>query len=350
MRRTRYLTCVASSCVLVFWACGHGPSQSVHIDARKLAAYKPLPEVAAPKDGSLSEAAITLGRMLYYDPRLSKSQKISCNTCHPLAEYGVDHESTSDGHQGRKGDRNAPTVYNAAAHFVQFWDGRAPDVEQQAKGPVLNPVEMAMSSEKEVIAVLRSMPEYVDAFRKAFPSDKDPVTFDNVGKAIGAFERKLMTPSRWDRFLQGDQQALTSAEKAGFNEFVNAGCPACHAGALVGGNLFQKIGVAEPWPDTTDPGRFKVTRSEADKFIFKVPSLRNAEKTAPYFHNGKTATLHDAVAQMAEFQLGKTLTDAQIQSIQTWIRTLTGQLPADYIKPPVLPKSTSKTPKPSQGD
>jgi cytochrome c peroxidase len=262
----------------------------------------------------------------------------------------VDNQATSSGHKGQKGDRNSQTVYNAALHFVQFWDGRAPDVEEQAKGPVLNPVEMAMTSEKQAIAVLKSMPGYVDAFKKAFPNDKDPVTYDNMGKAIGAFERKLITPARWDKLLKGDQTALTAEEKGGFHTFVASGCQTCHAGALLGGNMYQKIGVVKPWPDTSDPGRSKVTKSEADKFMFKVPSLRNIEKTGPYFHNGKVATLKEAIAKMSDYQVGKTLSDADIQSIETWMKSLTGEIPADYIKQPELPKSTSKTPKPSESD
>jgi cytochrome c peroxidase len=346
-------TCVIGAlfaCLLACWGCAKRQPAAVNIEPAKLAAFQPLPEMAAPKDGSLSDDQIALGRMLYHDPRLSKSQKISCNSCHGLTEYGVDHRPTSPGHKGQKGDRNSPTVYNAAAHFLQFWDGRALNVEEQAKGPVLNPVEMAMASEKEVIAVLKSMPEYVAAFEKAFPGEKDAVTYDNLGKAIGAFERKLMTPARWDRLLRGDQNALTPAEKAGFNEFAAAGCQGCHSGALLGGNMFQKIGAAKPWPDTTDPGRYKVTKNEADKQIFKVPSLRNIEKTAPYFHDGKTANLNEAISRMAEYQVGKTLTDDQIGSILTWMGSLTGEIPADYIKEPALPKSTSRTPKPSAMD
>lgn len=284
--------------------------------------------------------------MLYYETRLSKSQKLSCNSCHMLNKYGVDGESTSDGHNGQKGDRNSPTVYNAAGHVAQFWDGRAADVEAQAKGPVLNPVEMAMPSEKHVVEVLKSMPEYVETFKKAFPEEKDPLNYDNMAKAIGAFERRLVTPSRWDKFLGGDPNALTDAEKVGFNTFVELGCQTCHAGAYVGGSRFEKIGAAKPWPDNADPGREKVTKSEADRMVFKVPSLRNIDQTGPYFHNGKTATLDQAVSAMAEYQLGKTLTDAQLKSITSWLKSLTGDIPADYIKEPALPKSTAKTPKP----
>jgi len=350
MKRSQYLLLGIVVCLAgLFPGCARSGSGSGTIDPATLKAFAPLPEVAQGKE-PLTEEKVTLGRMLYYDARLSKSQKISCNSCHALTQYGVDNEPTSDGYKGQKGTRNSPTVYNAAFHFVQFWDGRAPNVEEQAKGPVLNPVEMAMKSAKQVIAVLKSMPEYVDAFKKAFPTEKDPVTYDNMGKAIGAFERKLITPARWDKFLKGDQAALTTDEKAGFNTFVASGCQACHAGALLGGSMFQKIGAVKPWPETSDPGRSKVTGNDADKLMFKVPSLRNVEKTGPYFHNGQTATLQEAISMMADHQLGKTLSDADIQSIATWMKSLTGVIPADYIKPPELPKSTSRTPKPSETD
>lgn len=350
MKRSEYIVPGAAvSLLALFLGCAGSRLESAAIDPLKLKAFAPLPE-AMPGKEPITEEKVALGRMLYYDTRLSKSQKISCNSCHELSHYGVDNEPTSDGHKGQKGDRNAPTVYNAAIHFVQFWDGRAPDVEEQAKGPVLNPVEMAMTSDKQVIAVLNSMPEYVDAFQKAFPGEKDPVTYDNLGKAIGAFERKLVTPARWDKFLKGDQAALTAEEKAGFNTFVASGCQACHAGPVLGGKMFQKIGTAKPWPDTSDPGRFKVTKSEADRFMFKVPSLRNIEKTGPYFHDGKITTLKDAIAKMADYQLGRPLTDAEIQSIQTWMTSLTGEIPAGYIKQPELPKATMKTPKASESD
>lgn len=323
--------------------------ETVTVDPVKLQLFQPLPEAIPSSSNPITEDKVALGRMLYYEARLSKSQQISCNSCHMLDKYGVDGESTSDGHKGQKGDRNAPTVYNAAGHFVQFWDGRAADVEAQAKGPVLNPIEMAMPDEKQVIAVLNSMPEYVDAFKRAFPEDKNPVTYDNMARAIGAFERKLITPSRWDKFLRGDQNALTNEEKAGFNAYMEAGCQACHAGAYLGGNLYQRLGLAKPWPDSSDPGREKVTKNEADRMVFKVPSLRNVEKTSPYYHNGKVETSEQAVSRMAEYQLGKTLSDSQVKSVVTFLKTLTGDIPVKYIKPPELPKSTAKTPKPDIG-
>jgi len=318
----------------------------VVIDPVKLQLFQPLPEIVTSDSNDITDEKVNLGRMLYYEPRLSKSQEISCNSCHMLDQYGSDGEPTSDGHKGQKGDRNSPTVYNAAGHFVQFWDGRARDVEEQAKGPVLNPAEMAMPSEKQVVAVLESMPEYVSAFDQAFPGEGDPISYENMAKAIGAFERKLVTPSRWDEFLRGDSEALTNEEKAGFNVFMETGCQVCHAGTYLGGDLYQKLGVVKPWPDTSDIGREKITQVEADRMVFKVPGLRNVEKTKPYYHNGKVETLDDAVVRMAEYQLGKNLSNDEVKSIVAWLKTLTGEIPSDYIKAPVLPKSTDGTPKP----
>ena len=319
-------------------------------DPAALKMFAPLPEVVASGLSTPTETQISLGRMLYFDPRLSRSQTISCNTCHPLASYGLDGQATSEGYRGQRGGRNAPTVYNAAGHFAQFWDGRAADVEEQAKGPVRNPIEMAMASEQEVTAVLESMPEYVAAFQRAFPQDPEPVCLDNLGIAIGAFERRLLTPGRWDRFLKGDQAALTATEKAGLRAFLAVGCQSCHAGAYLGGSSFQKLGVAKPYPDTSDPGRFNVTQNEADRMFFKVPSLRNIAMTGPYFHNGRVVSLSEAVAQMAEYQRAQRLSERQISEIVTWLGALTGELPGEYIKEPVLPRSTAATPKPETGD
>ena len=320
----------------------------ITIDPAELTAFAPLPDEVPAAGGPSTDDLVTLGRMLYFEPRISKSQKISCNTCHDLATYGVDNEPTSDGHKGQKGDRNSPTVFNAAAHFVQFWDGRAADVEEQAKGPVLNPVEMAMPAEPVVVKVLESMPEYVNLFTRAFPNDKKPVTYDNMAKAIGAFERKLMTPSRWDKYLKGDKTALTPEEMAGFKAFTTAGCQMCHAGALLGGSLYQKMGLAKEFPRAADPGRAKVTNDASDQGVFKVPSLRNIEKTAPYFHDGATAGLDQAVRDMGEYQLGRPLTTEETKQIIDFLKVLTGTVDPEYTKPPVLPPSTAKTPKPDE--
>jgi cytochrome c peroxidase len=355
MRRA-ILPALATICALMMWAaaCSSPEPQAPAappeptVNPASLQAFAPLPD-AVPAAQASSPELIDLGRMLFYEPRLSKSQKISCNSCHDLAAYGVDGQPTSDGHKGQKGTRNSPSVYNAAGHFAQFWDGRAPDVEAQAKGPVLNPVEMAMPGEPKVVAVLTSMPEYVEAFRKAFPNEPKPVTYDNMAKAIGAFERKLMTPSRWDALLRGDTKALTAEEKVGFRTFVDSGCSTCHNGALLGGGSYQRIGLAKAFPRTADGGRMNVTKAEGDRAVFKVPSLRNVEKTGPYFHDGGTGSLEQAIREMGEYQLGKKLADSEVRAITDFLKALTGKVDPEYIRPPALPKSTATTPKPDEG-
>jgi cytochrome c peroxidase len=299
--------------------------------------FSPLPEKVFSPDNPLTNEKIQLGRMLYFDTRLSHNRDVSCNSCHDLATYGVDHTPVSTGEGGQQGARNAPTVYNAAAHMAQFWDGRAPSVEEQAKGPVLNPKEMAMRSPSEVEGVLRAIPGYATAFQKAYPGEAQPVTFDNMAKAIAAFERVLITPSRWDQFLNGDSTALTDNERLGFMSFRMAGCAMCHNGPAIGATSFQRLGRAKEWPNRADQGRFEVTKEQTDRMVFKVPSLRNVEMTAPYFHDGSVQTLEEAIRMMGEHQLGRNLPPQEIANIAAWLRTLTGQLPADLIVPPELP-------------
>jgi cytochrome c peroxidase len=332
--------------VLIFVGYVLSAPGGVQVNAEALKLFAPLPGVMSSPDNPLTDAKIRLGRILYYDPRLSANQKISCNTCHPLDAYGAESAPVSTGFKNQKGNRNAPTVYNAAGHFVQFWDGRAPTIEAQAKGPITNPIEMAMPSHGAAVEVIKSMPEYVALFERAFPKDKDPITYDNMALAIGAFERGLVTPSSWDAFLEGNQLALTDAQKAGFNTFAATGCQWCHNGPYVGGSAYQKLGVVKPWPTQTDQGLYQLTKDENDKMVFKVPSLRDIKMTKPYFHDGSVATLDQAIRGMAVHQRGVTLTDAQLKSIETWMDSLTGPLPADYIKAPELPKSTSQTPRP----
>ncbi len=310
-----------------------------------LGAFAKLPAAAPSSDAGPAERA-TLGKLLYFDARLSKNHDVSCNSCHDLAKYGVDGEKTSPGHKKQRGDRNSPTVYNSALHFRQFWDGRAADVEEQATGPVMNPVEMAMPDEKRVVETLASIPEYKELFAKSFPGDKEAITLKNAGRAIGAFERKLLTPSRFDKYLGGDDKALSADEVKGLTTFVSSGCTACHSGALLGGAMYQKLGLVKPWPDAKDQGRASVTKQDSDKLMFKVPSLRNIEKTAPYFHDGSVPTLASAIKLMGQHQLGRELSDADVHGIELFLKTLTGELPKDLIQPPELPKSTAKTPKP----
>jgi cytochrome c peroxidase len=288
---------------------------------------------------------VELGRMLYFEARLSKNQDVSCNTCHHLDKFGVDGTPTSEGHAKQHGTRNAPTVLDAAIEFRQFWDGRAADVEEQATGPIVNPVEMA-SSEKRVVDTLRSMPDYVARFAKAFPGDAKPITLKNVGVAIGAFERKLLTPAPFDAYLAGKRDALDAAELAGAAVFVHTGCPTCHMGPGVGGGMYQKAGLVEPWPDQKDQGRYELTKKDEDRMFFKAPSLRNVTKTAPYFSDGSVASLDEAVRMMARYQLGKTLSDEDVKSIVDFLGALSAPPAADLVAPPRLPESTKATPKP----
>lgn len=321
-----------------------GPDLSA-LRQRAAAAFGTLPEEVPNPANPLSEARIDLGRTLYYETRLSKSQQISCNSCHPLAEYGADGEPTSPGHEGQRGERNSPSVYNAALHIAQFWDGRAADVEEQAIGPILNPVEMAMGSDVEALDVLKSIPDYRVMFEEAFPGEDPALTYANVGKAIGAFERRLLTPAPFDAFLSGDDEALSEEQLHGLETFLAVGCTTCHQGAAIGGGMYQKLGLVKPYP-TEDRGRAAVTGNEADEHFFKVPSLRNVEKTGPYFHDGSIASLDEAIRTMAEVQLGRDLSDDELASIRSFLGSLTGELPTEYIAPPELPPGGPDTPAP----
>lgn len=323
-------------------------AQSARADALSdsfLMMFKALPTEAPSRDNELSEAKINLGRMLYFETRISKNGKMSCNSCHVLDKYGQDNLPFSPGHEGKLGGRSSPSVYNAALHVAQFWDGRAPSVEEQAKGPVLNPVEMGAPSAEFVVSVLKSMPGYVEAFKAAFPGEADPVSYNNFGKAVGAFERKLVTPSRWDDYLKGRKESLSEAEVKGYETFAKVGCVTCHNGPAVGGAMYQKLGVVKAWPELKDLGRFEATKVESDKHSFKVPSLRNITETGPYLHDGSVTSLGDMVKKMAEHQLGKTLTNEECARIVTFLKALKGNLPKEYIAQPKLPESSANTPK-----
>ena len=290
-------------------------------------------------ENAITEEKVKLGKMLYFDTRLSKDGNISCNSCHNLATGGVDNLPTSPGDNGGFGDRNSPTVLNAAHHFLQFWDGRMKDVEEQAGGPILNPVEMAIPSKEFLVERLEGVDMYKDMFASAYPESSSPITYMNVQKAIAAFERTLVTPSRFDDYLNGESQALTIAEKEGLKTFMESGCITCHNGPMVGGNSFQKFGqFKEYWHYTgsehVDFGRFAVTGDEADKFMFKVPSLRNVHKTGPYFHDGSVEELGEAVNIMAEINLRERLSDDEVKSILTFLGSLSGDIPEDVKQAP----------------
>ena len=291
-----------------------------------------LPEVAENPENLITEEKVALGKKLYLDNRLSKDNTQSCNTCHDLKTYGVDNLSTSPGNDGGLGTRNSPTVFNAALHMSQFWDGREPDVEAQAGGPILNPVEMAMPSEEVVVERLSKIDEYNTLFAKVFPDDKKPISYKNIQNAIGAFERTLITPSRFDKFVDGDIDALTDVEKDGLQLFISTGCTACHSGNVLGGNIYQKFGLFDDyWKHTKstviDDGKFSVTKNESDKYVFKSPSLRNIEKTYPYFHDGSVKDLKEAVRIMAKVQLNKELAEKDLNNLVAFLNSLTGKLP-----------------------
>ncbi len=316
------------------------------VDRGMLGVFAPMPTSAEnPKNPSTPEK-VALGRKLYFETRLSKNHDLSCNSCHGLATFGIDNKPFSEGHKKQLGGRNAPTVYGAALHFRQFWDGRAEDVEEQATGPIMNPVEMAMPNEAAVVAVLKSIPEYEAAFKAVFPGDAEAVTLANVGKAIGAFERTLLVSSRFDKYLAGDEGALSEAERAGLATFLDVGCQTCHMGPAVGGSTYQKLGLVKAWGESKDQGRYDLTKSEADKMMFKVPSLRNIAKTGPYFHDGSIADLSVAVQKMALHQRGRELTAQETASIVAFLQSLTAEPPPEMVKPPELPKTTESTPKP----
>ena len=289
-------------------------------------------------------ALVELGKKLFFDPRLSKSGFISCNSCHNLSMGGTDNLKTSIGHNWQKGPINAPTVLNSSLNVAQFWDGRALTLQDQAGGPIANPGEMAFTHTL-AITLLQSIPGYVSEFKTVFKNDK--ITIEEVTKAIAAFEETLVTPNaRFDKWLKGDKRALTGDELAGYELFKDSGCTACHNGAAAGGNTFQKMGVMEPYKSTSPAeGRVAVTKEEADRFNFKVPTLRNVEMTYPYFHDGEAATLTQAVDVMGRIQLGKKFTDAENAKIVAFLKTLTGDQP-DF-KLPILPPSSDKTPAPT---
>ncbi|MFO7188508.1 MAG: cytochrome-c peroxidase [Pseudomonadota bacterium] len=310
--------------------------------------FKPIPpKVTEVRGQKITQEQIDLGRMLYFDPRLSRSHIISCNTCHAIGTGGADNVPTSVGHGWQKGPRNAPTTLNAVFNVAQFWDGRAKDLAEQATGPVEASVEMNNTPDR-VIATLKSIPQYVEAFKRAFPGSADPVTYQNMARAIEAFETTLITPnSRFDQFLLG-KNSLDKEELEGLQLFISKGCAACHSGINLGGQAYFPFGVVERPGGSIlpegDKGRFTVTKTATDEYVFRAAPLRNVALTAPYFHSGQVWDLEEAVHIMGSAQLGQTLNNEEARLIATFLRTLTGEQPK--IEYPILPPSTIATPKP----
>lgn len=342
MKRTSPLLVLAAllGALFLFVACETTQETAVEptpeISRERLQIFGTMPEVATPTDYEMTEELVDLGRILYFEPRMSINGNMSCNTCHGLNNYGMDGLRFSFGHAGNPVGRNSPSVYNAALHVAQFWDGRAATVEEQATGPILAGGEMGMPSPESVVRVLNSIPGYQPLFEAAFPGEADPITLDNVGIAIGAFERGLMTPGRFDDYLAGDETALTDREKEGLALFLDTGCVGCHYSPALGGQSYAALGAMEPYV-TNDPGRFAVTGDESDLHVFKVPSLRNIAVTGPYLHDGSIPTMESMVQLMVRHQLGRELTTEQVDDMVVFMRSLTGVIPAEYTAEPELP-------------
>ncbi len=331
--------------VFVFFLAGwSGPSGAEEANQNRYRAmFGELPADMATQERPMTPERVALGRQLFFETRLSKGQDISCNSCHGLDNHGVDGEPTSRGHKGQRGGRNSPTVMNAGLHVAQFWDGRAADLEEQAKGPILNPIEMAMPSEERVVEVLESIPGYPPLFAAAFPDTSDPVTYENMAIAIGAFERGLVTPSAFDRYLAGDDAALSPAARAGLDKFVSLGCVSCHNGPGFGGGLYRILGQVHPY-STGDVGRFAVTGKEEDRNVFKVPSLRNVTETGPWFHDGSVVELDEAIRLMGWHQLGVGISPNDRAQIIVFLEALAGEPDLDYVSMPSPLQSGPNTP------
>ncbi len=339
----RFISLVLASTLWV------GMAQANELREQALELFKPLPStIPSVRDNPITAEKIELGKALFFDPRLSASGVFSCYSCHNLTTGGDDNLETSIGHGWQKGPRNSPTVFNSVLNEAQFWDGRAEDLKEQAKGPIQAGVEMANTPEN-VVKTLGSMPQYVQWFSEAFPEEDKPVNFDNMAKAIEAFEATLITPAPFDAFLNGNDDALTPEAKKGLALFIDKGCAACHKGVNLGGHGYYPFGLIEkPGADILPPGdkgRFQVTETIDDEYVFRASPLRNVSVTAPYFHSGKVWDLKVAVQIMAESQLGKELSDEDADALVAFLNSLTGKVPDVTL--PMLPAETATTPRPT---
>jgi cytochrome c peroxidase len=353
MKKLLFISCLLA--VVAILACKQGNKNKIATSfgnftedsVQKLAHafFQPLPAVADNQQNAVTAEKVQLGKLLYYDTRLSAKGNKSCNSCHDLQSFGVDNMRTSVGDNGKKGNRNSPTVFNAALHNMQFWDGRAKDVEEQAGMPILNSIEMGIPHKGMLVQRLGKIERYRELFDNAFPGEKAPLNYTNLEKAIAAFERTLLTPSRFDNYMQGDASALTQEEKAGLVTFIKSGCTNCHNGVGIGGAQMQRFGLVTDYRTLTgssvnDAGRIAVTHSISDKDVFKVPGLRNIIGTYPYFHDGSIVQLDSAVKIMAKVQLNKELKKDEVNSIMAFLSSLTGDIkPSAKNIPPELVKN-----------
>lgn len=316
--------------LLYFIGIKHGYTQSSTHDIA-LSFFDPLPHVMKGGEQDTS-ALINLGRKLYFETALSINHSQSCNSCHNLSNdaAGVEHLKVSIGALGNVGERNAPTTWNAGLHVAQFWDGRAKTLAQQAKFPLFNAKEMAMTSESQVIERLSSK-GYLADFKSGFPQQLSPINLKNIAQALAAFQRTLISKDRFDKYLAGDKDAINQSEKAGLRLFIEKGCVACHNGAVLGGQLFMKMGIVHPYPNKKDKGKAHVTGNPADNYFFKVPSLRNILNTAPYFHDGAAATIEQAIEDTGWHQLGIKLSEQEVKSIKVFFNTLNNQKSIEVV-------------------
>ncbi len=302
----------------------------------------PLPASMPSEENPITPEKVKLGQMLFYEPRISVDGTVSCAKCHPIALYAADGLKKSIGNHCKENPRNDPTLFNAASQISEHWIGNRTSVEDQAKQAIIGAPAFGMPSYDAAEKVLRSFREYETLFKAAFPSDKEPVTIDNFAKAVGAFERTLITPAPFDAFLKGNKDAMTLQQKRGLGTFMDQGCVGCHFSPFVGGQMYQKFGMFGPYEKYTkspkvDEGRYAVTKNESDKYVFKVPVLRNVAMTPPYFHDGSVDKLADAVWIMGKIQLGKDLSKEQVQDLAAFLHALTGEIPEDVRTIPVLP-------------
>ena len=333
---------IAAVLILSFSTLSLGSNEDEDLLKKAAQIFAPLPQVMRSEKNPVTPEKVKLGKILFYETRISVDGTVSCARCHPIGLYGADGLKKAIGNNCKVNPRNAPTIFNAAGQISAHWIGNRTDVEDQAKQSVIGPPSFGMPSYEAVERRLKEMKGYMDLFKKAFPKDDDPITVDNFSKAVGAFERTLVTPSRFDAFLRGNQTSLTDPQKRGLKTFMETGCIMCHPGAYVGGQSYQKFGLFESYWQVTkskdvDEGRYVVTKNESDRYVFKVPTLRNVEMTSPYFHDGSVDRLHDALWVMGKIQLGKDLTRSQVEEIASFLRSLTGSIPDDTFRIPLLP-------------
>ena len=310
--------------------------------------FKPLPRDAGTAEYPVTPERVDLGKALFFEPRVSNDGVISCAKCHQPTLYGTDALPTSIGNHGKVIPRNAPTVFNTALQFVQHYGGNRKSVEEQAVKALISPLAYGNADYAAAEARLRAIAGYRAMFEKAFPGEAEPMTVENWGKAIGAYERVLLTPAAFDRYLEGDAHALSAQAKQGLDKFISFGCVGCHNGVTVGGQMYQKFGITQDYWTATgskevelfkgrDKGRFQDTKDEADAFIFKVQQLRNVAVTPPYFHDGSVANLRDAVRIMAKVQLGRDVSGNDVSDIVAFLESLTGEVPEQFASVPNLP-------------